>query len=247
MAVGDACPIFTERSSNSPALKIDTIAGRWLVLTFIGGMADPKAAAVVPLLAASPEFDDDHASLFFVTADPADETSAHLPLRFPGVRAYWDFERAVAKELEVGPDGLTTVLISPRLQIAALIHEPDPARHAETVLRRLAELPSVEAMPPMLAHAPVLIIPDLFEPAFCRTLIDGYRKNGGKESGFMREIDGKTVEVRDKSHKVRRDWTVEDQKTVQSIQTRFKRRIIPEIKKSFQFDVSRMERYLVDC
>ena len=247
MAVGDACPVFTARSSNSPALKIDTIAGRWLVLTFIAGTTEPKAAVLVPVLAASPEFDDDRASLFFVTADPADETGSRLPLRYPGVRAYWDFERAVAKELEVGLDGLTTVLISPRLQIAAEIREPDPTRHAEAVLRRLAALPSVDTMPPMLAHAPVLMVPDLFEPEFCAMLIDGYKKNGGKESGFMREIDGKTVEVRDKSHKVRRDWTVEDQKIVQAIQTRFKRRIIPEIKKSYQFDVTRMERYLVAC
>ena len=247
MAVGDSCPVFTARSSNSPALKIDMVAGRWLVLTFLAGRGDPASAAAVARLAAAPAFNDEPTSLFLVSADPADEAEGRLPLRFPGVRAYWDFDRKVAEQLGVKPNELATIVLSPRLQVAADIREADPAKHAEAVLRLVYELPRMDALPPMLTHAPVLVVPNLFEPNFCAMLIEGYRKNGGKESGFMREIDGKTVEVRDKNHKVRRDWTVEDQKIVASIQDRFMRRIIPEIKKSYQFDVTRMERYLVAC
>ena len=29
-----------------------------------------------------------------------------------------------------------------------------------------------------------------------------------KESGFMRDVNGQTVEIRDASHKVRRDWNI---------------------------------------
>jgi hypothetical protein len=247
MAVGDPCPVFTARSSNSPALKIDTIAGRWLVLTFIPGMTDPAAAALVPAVAGSSLFDDRHASLFLVTPDSDDEEGGRLPLRTPGVRAFWDYEHAVREQFAVKEGELATIVVSPRLQIVAEIREPDPARHAGTVLDILARVPRIDALPPMLAHAPILVIPQVFEPELCRTLIQGYEKNGGRESGFMREIDGKTVEVRDKSHKVRSDWTIGDQQLVRGIQARFARRVIPEIKKSYQFDVTRMERYIVAC
>jgi predicted 2-oxoglutarate/Fe(II)-dependent dioxygenase YbiX/peroxiredoxin len=247
MAVGDPCPVFTARSSNSPALKIDTIAGRWLILSFIPGMGDPGAAMRVAALAGSSQFDDSHGSLFLVTPDSGDEENGRLPLRNPGVRAFWDYEHAVREQFGVKEGEFATVVISPRLQIAAEIREPDPARHAQAVLEVVAQMPRTDSLPPMLAHAPVLVIPQVFEPELCRVLIQGYEKNGGRESGFMREIDGKTVEVKDRSHKVRSDWTIDDQQLVRALQARFTRRVIPEIKKSYQFDVTRMERYLVAC
>jgi len=247
MAIGDPCPLFTARASNSPGLKIDTIAGRWRVLTFIPGMDDPAAAGLARVLAVSPQFDDSHGSLFFITPDPADESGGRLPLRTPGVRAFWDQDRQVAQQFGRTGNDLVTAVISPRLQIMAEIREADPARHAQAVLELMASLPRMDALPPVLAHAPVMVIPQVFEPELCRVLIQGYERNGGKESGFMREVDGKTVEVKDRSHKVRSDWVIEDQQLVRAIQTRFSRRVIPEIKKAYQFDVTRMERYIVAC
>ena len=35
--------------------------------------------------------------------------------------------------------------------------------------------------------------PNVFEPELCQHLIDLYEQHGGEESGFMREVDGKTV------------------------------------------------------
>jgi predicted 2-oxoglutarate/Fe(II)-dependent dioxygenase YbiX/peroxiredoxin len=247
MSVGDPCPVFVARSSNAAAFKIDTAAGRWLVLTFMPGMEDPRAAAVVRALAASPLFDDSHAGLFLVTADEDDERGQRLPLRTPGVRAFWDFDRSVAGQFAVKDGDVATVVVSPRLQVVAVVRDDDPARHVETVLDVLAAAPRVNALPPMLAHAPILVIPHVFEPEFCRMLIEGYEKNGGRESGFMREVDGKTVEVKDRSHKVRSDWTIENEAITRAIQAKFMRRVIPEIKKSYQFDVTRMERYIVAC
>jgi predicted 2-oxoglutarate/Fe(II)-dependent dioxygenase YbiX len=210
-------------------------------------MGDERAAAIAPGLAASPLFDDSHAGLFFVSADSADEEANRLPLRTPGVRAFWDFDRSIAGQFAVKQDEVVTAVISPRLQVVSMVREADPARHAKAVLDILAAVPKADALPPMLAHAPILVIPSVFEPEFCRMLIEGYEKNGGRESGFMREIDGKTVEVKDRSHKVRSDWTIEDDKITRAIQTRFMRRVIPEIKKAYQFDVTRMERYIVAC
>ena len=63
----------------------------------------------------------------------------------------------------------------------------------------------------------------------------------------MRDVNGQTVEIRDASHKVRRDWNItpENKELIGVIQNRFKRRVVPEIQRAYQFKVTRMERYLV--
>jgi predicted 2-oxoglutarate/Fe(II)-dependent dioxygenase YbiX len=63
----------------------------------------------------------------------------------------------------------------------------------------------------------------------------------------MREVGGKTVEVRDSNFKMRRDYFVEDQDTVKQIQARITRRVTPEIAKVYCVNCTRMERYLVGC
>jgi predicted 2-oxoglutarate/Fe(II)-dependent dioxygenase YbiX len=96
-------------------------------------------------------------------------------------------------------------------------------------------------------HAPVLIAPRIFEPAFCRVLIDAYDAVGGTPSGFMRELDGRTVVVSDPNHKRRSDVTIEDEGLRDAARARITRRLLPLIKQAFQFEATRMERYLVAC
>ena len=63
----------------------------------------------------------------------------------------------------------------------------------------------------------------------------------------MREIDGKTVAIKDKSHKQRRDYTIDDENVIAATRARVRRRVAPEIRKVHQFEVTRMERYIVCC
>ena len=55
----------------------------------------------------------------------------------------------------------------------------------------LRALPPVSEFAGFEIPAPVLIIPDVFEPAFCRHLISLYDEHGGEEFGFMRDVDGR--------------------------------------------------------
>jgi len=111
--------------------------------------------------------------------------------------------------------------------------------------KRLPALPS--PLPARLDQAPVLIIPNVFEPALCKALIEGYRKNGGTPSGYMKEVNGRTIVAVDPNHKVRSDWLIEDRDIQQAAQIRISRRIAPHIAKCFQFHVTRIERYIVAC
>lgn len=65
----------------------------------------------------------------------------------------------------------------------------------------------------------------------------------------MREVGGKTVEVREHSFKRRNDFEFEKRAELaplrEAIQARLRRRLLPEIKRAFQFEVTRMERYIV--
>src|SRR4028118_960024 len=74
-----------------------------------------------------------------------------------------------------------------------------------------------------------------------------YKANGGGPSGFMRQVDGKTVGLHDDTFKKRRDFFIEDPKLQQRLNAIILRRVRPELEKAFQFTITRFERYLVGC
>lgn len=94
--------------------------------------------------------------------------------------------------------------------------------------------------------APVLIVPRVLEPAFCRALIDGYEAQGGAPSGVMRTIDGKLVGQSD-DFKRRRDAEIPPGPLADGLRQRIVQRLLPEIRRAFQFEATRIERYIVAC
>jgi hypothetical protein len=87
----------------------------------------------------------------------------------------------------------------------------------------------------------------VFEPELRRHLIGLYETHGGIESGFMREIGGHTLGVMDHGHKRRSDYDITDKGLIGGLQTRFPRRVVPEIAKSPQHKMTWMEHYIVSC
>ena len=63
----------------------------------------------------------------------------------------------------------------------------------------------------------------------------------------MRDVGGKTVGIVDHSHKRRSDCNIEDEALKVAARERIERRLVPEVRKCFQFRVTRMERYMVCC
>jgi len=118
---------------------------------------------------------------------------------------------------------------------------------ATAVLDYLSGLPDPSRIAGFEIFAPILVVPDVFEPEICASLISLYERHGGVESGFVRDVGGKTVAVHDHSHKRRRDYMIEDQDIVAAVQNRMARRVAPEIQKIHQFRATRMERYIVAC
>ena len=118
---------------------------------------------------------------------------------------------------------------------------------AQEIIGRFAE-----AIPPMepqevAGHPPVLIIPDVFEKEFCQRLIDLWESGGNVQSGFMRKVGDEGVEMLDDTIKVRRDHNIQDPALLQEIEVRFARRVVPEISKCFNFNISNLEGIKIGC
>jgi hypothetical protein len=141
----------------------------------------------------------------------------------------------------------TTFVLNQNFQIAGVFKLQNSPDQCDQVMQSVKQIPVFA--PPQIAtrQAPVLLIPNVLDRTFCQHLIHCYQTDGGRDSGFMRQIDGKTVEVFDPEFKRRRDLLLQEDNLLQQLNTRIDKRIKPEIEKVFQFTISRFERYLVSC
>ena len=252
---GDPFPWFTLPSVDNPRYAFHSVAGRYVLLAFLGSSRQPVAQAALAAIAANRAlFDDDTACVFGISADPADRAEGRLVQSLPGIRFLFDLDGAVAREagiIRADPDALqgppvyapAWVLLDPMLRVI----EARPLAEAAAIMARLAALPPPEAHGGTDIPPPVLVLPRIFEPGLCRALIDHYRAQGGSPSGFMREVDGKTVGVFDPAMKRRSDCTIEDEGLRAATRARILRRVVPELKRVHHFNATRMERYIVAC
>lgn len=255
---GDPAPRFTAATASNPRYIFDTVAGRYVVLCFFVSAGTPGGAAALGAVAANRQrFDDERLCFFGVSVDPKDKESGRVQQSLPGVRHFWDFDGSVSRlygalPRDAGPDGQVSarqfwVVLDPTLRVLAVIpFKPGGAEHARLFA-------CLDALPPSHLHAgqpvqaPVLVLPNVFEPEFCRSLIALYEADGGRDTGFMSDVAGKTVELLDPARKRRRDLIVADEEVILAAQRRIKRRIVPEIARLFFFEATRIERYLVGC
>jgi predicted 2-oxoglutarate/Fe(II)-dependent dioxygenase YbiX/peroxiredoxin len=259
LAPGDPAPWFHQRCGGNPRYAFDTVGGRWVVLCFFGTAGDEDGRrALAAVVANRALFDDERACFFGISLDPDDEATGRVADSMPGLRYFWDFDGTVARAYGAiprdAPPAAGTVemrrfwmVLDPLLRVRHVVPFLPDGGEIGGLFRYLAQLPPPERFAGIDVPPPVLILPDVFELEFCAQLIALYEAQGGQPSGFMREVDGRTVEVKDAQHKVRRDVLVDDQAVIRQAQLRIHRRIVPEIRKAHQFQVTRMERYLIAC
>lgn len=252
---GDPAPRFFTRGSSNPRYLFDTAAGRNLVLCFMGSSHNAHGRAAMQAAIKRRElFDDVAASFFGVSNDPDDESGKHLQTILPGFRFFWDFDHTITKlygawPVDAGDTGFVGkwVLIDPTLRVAEVIPFRPDGSDIQEALDFVAGMPAPGRIAGMDVQAPVIVMDRVFEPDLCKYLISLYEAQTRDLSGFMRDIDGKTHLVHDASHKMRRDYLLENDVDIAHIQGLVRRRIAPEIRKVHQFDVTRMERNLVAC
>jgi thioredoxin-dependent peroxiredoxin len=90
----------------------------------------------------------------------------------------------------------TTYLVGPDFRIARTYTDVSAPDHAAAVLADARALVLREEPRHMVQHAPVLLLRNVFPRDLCQTLTQLWETQN-EESGFMKEVDGKTVGMTD--------------------------------------------------
>jgi predicted 2-oxoglutarate/Fe(II)-dependent dioxygenase YbiX len=239
---GSPAPLFKAKTHSKPDFVFGSLGGLFVLLLFLPRDKTAQAHALQRLKANRPLFDDKTHTAFCVVAEA--DTFDGLRPELPGLRYFHDEAAQLARLFDVADEAGNTagqwILIDPSLRIFACA----PLDRGQEIieLARRFTCPDDHAQTPL--HAPVLVVPRIFEPEFCKHLIEVYRQNGGTPSGVMREVDGKTVAILD-AFKRRSDAHIEDEALKYQILGRIGTRLLPQIEKAFMFKATRMERYIV--
>lgn len=129
---------------------------------------------------------------------------------------------------------------------ARIIAFPLPQAVLDTALAEI-DRPEHRSDPAEIAgHAPVLLIPDVLSADDCAALIDLYNRENF-ETGVATEASGVGAQEIDHSYKHRRDHQIADPEMIARVNNRLARRIVPEVRKAFNYDVTRFEHLRIGC
>lgn len=243
LLLGAPAPMFTAPTLTSPTFALGSTAGRFVLLGFLPTDRQARGEVLGQLAANRSLFTDAALTAFLVTPGVEDLPEARDGV---GLRWFLDPDGAVRRlygALDAdGREHAVWVLLDPMLRVYALA----PMHRTEAFMARLRALPAPEDNARVAVHAPVLIVPRIFEPTLCRAMIEHYERRGGSPSGVMRDVGGRTVGVLD-DFKKRRDAPVDDERLLQAMRTAIAHRLLPEVQRAFQFAATRVERYIVAC
>jgi peroxiredoxin/predicted 2-oxoglutarate/Fe(II)-dependent dioxygenase YbiX len=257
LSIGDPVPWFTLPSTSNPAFHFDTVGGHYVVLLFFGSSKYYKAAVPLKDFAEQQQqFSALKIPFFGISIDSDDTALAELVQQPSYFKLMWDFEAEVSTRYgvcQVSGETISyqpiTFVLDPTLRVFQVFPITNPSEHVNQVMAFLETLPPPEPHRMADRQAPVLLIPRVFEPEFCQYLIQQFEADGGEDSGFMRDQDGKTIGVTDYSFKKRRDLNLAGKhpELLTTVNDYMIQRVKPEIEKVFQFNITRFERHIVAC
>lgn len=255
LTIGDPVPWFTLPSSSNPNYHFDTVGGYRVVLFFFGStQSEPLRQTVREFCALQSQFAKAGVPFFGVSIDPADQSLMEWIELPTYCKFLWDFDQSVSQRFGVcapSDQGLeytpTAFVLDETLRVLQVFPFDQANGYASRLLDYVSRLPQFGPPTAAARQAPILMIPRVLDAELCRSLIQLYESDGGRDSGFMREVDGRTVEVLDPGFKKRRDLNLVDTPLLDTVNQMVLRRIKPEIEKAFQFTITRFERHLVAC
>lgn len=252
--VGDIVPRWPLKRRNGEPFDVhaDSESGNIHALVFLG---DPSAEASRAAVEA-----------FSARRDDLDALGVRVRLVVSGVAAgdmafpvLTDTDGAASRMAgltvalgKVTGGGPAVLVIAPNQHLSARIG-PDAGNPAEAALATIgpmAERRRAGLVPVM--HPPVLVVPDVFNDADCKRLINIYAMQGNEfvEPGHN-QLQGRTTDCKmripDYGRDDRIDHWVCSAETNNVIDGRIGPRLIPEIHRAFNYRVTRHERYRIAC
>ncbi len=247
IVLGDPVPWFTAPVMSGGSFSLSVAAGRWIVLSFLGSPADPRAEReLAEMLQVLPLFHEDRLVFYGVLTALPQNPAPYLKLSTAAMSFLADYDSEISRSFDAAVMP-RTIILDPMLRAVADIPWDYAAGHAQTVRDVLRSLPAVEDFAGVPLSAPVLIMPRVFDFQLCDVLIQFYEKIGGEDSGFLLDVDGKTSKVVDYRFKRRNDLMVAHPQLREAIRSQIVRRLLPAVERFFQFQATRMDRYIVAC
>lgn len=247
-SVGEPAPWFALTTGNAAErIAFDEMGGRHIVLFFFGSAGQPEMAKTWQALERHHDvFDEKRALLMGISNDPNDFQQGRIRQRSTGTIVGLDAAGYAAKFYGlVAPasGGLrpAAFILSPTLQILEIVPFTEQAAFTEQVI---AILRGYLATPAVTRSAPVLVVPNVFDRAFCRELIGHFDASGGRELGAI-DQGGRIAGKLDPALGKRLDYFIADQDALRRTKDHIERRLLPMVHRAFQFSTTRIEQFLV--
>jgi predicted 2-oxoglutarate/Fe(II)-dependent dioxygenase YbiX/peroxiredoxin len=247
IVLGDPVPWFSAPLIGEGSFSLSVAAGRWIVLSFLGNPADARVEQeLTELFRSAALFHEDHITFYGVLAAPPDDPAPYLKRSGAATAFLADYDGAIGRAFGA-TDRPRTIVLDPMLRAVADIPWDHAGGHTEAVRNVLRSLPAVDDSAGVPLTAPVLVLPRVFDFQLCDVLVRFYDQIGGKDSGFLFDVEGQTTKVVDHRLKRRNDLVVAHPQLREAIRDQIVRRLVPAIERFFQFQATRMDRYIVAC
>jgi peroxiredoxin len=247
ITLGDPVPWFTAPLITGGSFILHVHAGRWIVLCFLGSPANPRVnEELVELLHEAYLFDEDRLIVRAVFSAPPDDAAKYPEVSGKALSVLADYDGAISRSFGA-LDMPRTIVLDPMLRAVADIPWDFAPGHAATVRSILRNLPAIDDSAGVAMHAPALIVPRVLNFELCDFLVRLYEQQGGEDSGFLVDVGAKTMTVVDYRLKRRNDLAVVAPELRELIGGPIVRRLLPAVERYFQFQATRMDRYIVAC
>ena len=238
---GDPAPLFTQRANTDwKHYSFDMAAGRYALLLFCSSLQKTATRQAINALSSLYSLKaSGRLELFIVSTDPLDEekTSDNTEQYF----TIFDSDKQVHTLYGIAHGTLTWVVIDPMLRVKFVLEADDKKFH---FIKNFLQ----KAKPFQEGPVPALLLEEVLEHKFCAELIEYYNSQPSHISGVLTQNhERKAVHTDNFSFKRRRDCALSNPSLVRNLQARIIRRVVPEIRKVFQCDVTGMDRMILSC
>ncbi|ANP44602.1 2OG-Fe(II) oxygenase family protein [Candidatus Viadribacter manganicus] len=238
LGFGEPLPLLHARSNRNERFALGSMAGRFVLICAIKEPGAKEAQTALAAISHEPSDESTHLCAIFTDGQTSDALQRLTNARL----VFNDAKIAETTGLfdKIAPAG-RWLLFDPALRVIGMWRLDD----AKSALRAFNNCPAPERY---YAHsnAPVLVAPNVFEPDFCKRLIQYYRTQGGAASGVTKQdATGRTFVSLDDAFKRRSDCLIDDAALRESAMQRVYWRLAPMIERAFMWRPTRMERYLV--
>src|SRR5580692_10300499 len=133
VVLGDPVPWFSAPLVTGGSFDLHVSAGRWVVLSFLGSPADPRAQAeLAELLRQADVFGEDHLVAGCVFTGPPDDVAKLAGISSNALFLLADYDGAISRSFGAA-ETPRTIVLDPMLRSIADIAWDNPQGHAETV------------------------------------------------------------------------------------------------------------------